>query len=102
MLCPDKLVCGDDITITTDDHGGKVMLADVPGTYWAFVWHGGTYVDVIRQSTTGTYSIGGVPYFYSDLCINVWDYDNERPLIEFGDIDEYVRVINEWIEVTDG
>lgn len=102
MLCPDGVICKDDVKITRDDNGAEVMIATVPGTYWGFVWHGGSYIDVIRQSITGTYSVDGETYHYGEQNINIMNYRTGQTEIQFGDIDGYVHVINKWVEAMNG
>jgi hypothetical protein len=101
MLCPDKLVCEEDVQ-TVKVMGGNAMVAVVPGTYWGFVWHGGAYIDVIRQSSMGTFELNGIAYFYGEQNINVWDYDTGMPMIPWQDKEQFVNTINEWVEGMNG
>lgn len=102
MLCPDGFICKDDVKITRDDHGAMVMIADVPGTYWGFVWHGGNYIDVIRQSSTGTYSVEGVTYCYGEQNICVWNYETGTREIAWMDKEAFVSTLNNWMEGMNG
>lgn len=78
--------------------GVKVMIARIPGTPHGFIWHGGAYIDSIRQSVNGTFEADGSPWIYGEECINVWDYEADEPEIKFTDKDGLIRVITEWMD----
>lgn len=78
--------------------GVKVMVARIPGTIHGLIWHGGAYVDTIRESVTGNYNLDGSYWVYGEECINVWDYETDRSEIEFGDKEGLIRVITEWMD----
>jgi hypothetical protein len=74
------------------------MLATIPGTGFGFVWHGGSYIDMIREDSFGTFVIDGKSYKYGEECINVWDYGRDEPMIEFGDNEAFLNEVTEWLE----
>jgi hypothetical protein len=83
----------------TEHMGTPVMMGCLEGTYWAFLWHGGAYIDVCKESTTGTFTVDGKSYFYGEECINVWDYGVDKPHIEFGDVEAFRKEIMDWMSI---
>lgn len=101
MLAPNEFISTEDVR-TIKVMGGDAMVAIVPGTYWGFIWHGGAYIDVIRESWTGTFVIDNIAYYYGEQNINVWDYDTGRPMIPWQDAEQFVNTINEWMGAMHG
>lgn len=64
---------------------------------YAFVWHGGAYIDVCVKDSYGSLRLNGTYYKYGQECINVWNYDTDTTLIDFGDEEAFRAEIQEWI-----
>ena len=77
---------------------GVFKAVMVPGTHFGFIWHGGAYIDTIRESLTGNFVIDGKVYNYGDECINVWDYSKNETEFPFDDNEALVSAINEWMQ----
>jgi hypothetical protein len=79
--------------------GDPVMIAEIPGTGRAWLWHGGSYIDEIRRDLmNGTLFILGESWSYSDMNINVWDYEKGRSSIKFNDSDALITLLTEWMD----
>jgi hypothetical protein len=79
-------------------NGAKVMVAFYgPINDYAFVWHGGAYIDVCILSATGTCELDGTFYQYGEQCINVYDYGDCTTTIRFGDEASFLGEIREWM-----
>lgn len=79
-------------------HGDPAMIAEIPGSGFAFIWHGGAYIDCIRKEIFGSFMIGDTCWEYTDENINVWDYDAGSASIKFGDSDAMITVLTEWMD----
>lgn len=77
-------------------HGQAIMFALYNGEV-GFVWHGGCYIDQVFKSSMGNCDIDGVWYCYGAGSINVWDYVNEKPLIQFGDMIPFLQTVEEYV-----
>ena len=75
----------------------QVMVALVNDSSYAFVWHGGAYIDVCVMDSMGNTELFGTWYRYGDENINVWDYSTDKPEIEWLDSTEFLYTINEWL-----
>lgn len=76
----------------------KVMVAFYgPIRDYAFVWHGGAYIDVCIRSTLGGCQLDGIYYQYGEQCINVYDYGDCTTTITFGDEEAFLGEIQEWL-----
>jgi len=85
------------IEVFAQDDEGFRLVALIPGTPFGFVWHGGAYIDSIRESTTGQFEINGIAYRYGEECINVWDYETDNLRVPFGS-DAMIAEITEYID----
>lgn len=87
--------------LTTEVNGNQVMVALTSDESYAFVWHGGCFIDVYIKTQmhkdAGSALINGTRYFIGEECINVWDYSKRAPEIDWLDETEYLYVINEWL-----
>lgn len=83
----------------TELNGQDVMVAFYgPNQEYAFVWHGGSYIDVCFESATGSVEIDGTFYKYGCQCINVYDYGDGESIISWGNKDEFLAEIQEWFK----
>lgn len=73
------------------------LVALIPGTPFGFVWYGGSYIDSIRQSTTGRFNFEGTWYRYGEECINVWDYEKGELTVPFNP-DSMIAEITAYME----
>lgn len=64
--------------------------------YKLFVWHGGAYIDVCIESTTGNFTSNGKHYVYGEECIDIWDYVKGEPRIPFNK-EAFLSEIEEWL-----
>lgn len=58
---------------------------------WVFVWHGGSYIDILLRHPSGKVE-------YTDQCINVYDYAEGRVAIPFeinALMDECINFLNQ-------
>lgn len=79
--------------------GDPVMIAEMPGSNFAFIWHGGAYIDEIRKSfIDGTFIMNDEWWTYSDQNINIWDYEKGSASIKFNDNDALITVLTEWMD----
>lgn len=87
--------------LTTEVSGRQAMIALTGDRSYAFVWHGGCYIDVYVRFQShpgvGDALIDGEPYFIGEECVNVWDYSKGAPEIDWLDSVEFLYVINEWL-----
>jgi hypothetical protein len=80
--------------------GNEVMTYESEGRL--FVWHGGPYIDIVIETNKeecNAFQWNGKMYFYSDLCINVWDYGKGKAHIEFGDSQSFITECEEWMSL---
>lgn len=83
----------------TELHGQAVQVAFYgPNQEYAFVWHGGAYIDVCFQSSTGSAELDGVFYSYGCQCINVWNYDEGLSNLEWGNEEHFLAECREFLE----
>lgn len=78
--------------------GTEVMTYEADGKL--FVWSGGTYIDVAiptDKKECASFKYNGNLYFYSDMCINVWDYGIGKSYLTFGDSVSFIGEIEEWM-----
>lgn len=79
--------------------GQEVMVAFYgPIDDYAFVWHGGAYIDVCFLSSMGTVELEDRFYNYGCQCINVFDYSKGEPDFAFGNWDAFISEIETWLE----
>ena len=63
-----------------------------------FIWFGGAYIDILQKTPYWQISIEGEGYSYTDMNINVWDYDTNRPMIDRGNVVNFIATCEEWAE----
>jgi hypothetical protein len=80
-------------------HDAPVMVAFYgPLSDYAFVWHGGAYIDVCIASSMGDVNLDGRFYTYGCQCINVYDYGTGETTIPMWDEEAFLAEISAWLE----
>lgn len=82
--------------VTVDAHECMVAFYG-PEDEYAFIWHGGPYIDLVFLDSDGSVEVSGKRYCYSAHCINVWDYDDNTTTIEWEDSEAFAYEVEEWI-----
>lgn len=70
-----------------------------PLSEYAFVWHGGAYIDVCIASSMGSVQLGHRYYTYGCQCINVYDYyGTGGTTFDMWDVESFLAEISSWLE----
>lgn len=65
---------------------------------YAFVWHGGAYIDVCFLSAMGSVRLNDYYYEYGCQCIGVYDYSKGETTITFGDAVGFMAEVREFLK----